>query len=95
MIDFMSLLRSKEVRSLAEVKLAQIEVGGELTVVLKGENDFSRIVIENGKVNEKNLKTIGKNKTWLRKELTKYRAKAQEIFFAEWYEGKLYIIKFK
>ena len=58
----MSLLRSKEVRSLAEVKLAQIEVGGELTVVLKGENDFSRIVIENGKVNEKNLKTIGKTK---------------------------------
>lgn len=95
MIDFMSLLRSKEVRSLAEVKLAQIEVGGELTVVLKGENDFSRIVIENGKVSEENLKTIGKNKAWLRKELTKYRAKAQEIFFAEWYEGKLYIIKFK
>ena len=40
MLDFMSLLRTKKVHSLEDVKLAQIEVGGELTVVLWGEKTF-------------------------------------------------------
>ena len=61
MLDFMSLLRTKKVHSLEDVKLAQIEVGGELTVVLRGEKDFSSVLIENGNIHKENLKKIGKS----------------------------------
>ncbi len=95
MTDFMSLLRTKEVHALSDVRLAQIEVGGELTIVLKGEEDFSRIIIENGHINEENLKKIKKSKTWLRQKLKKQKIKEEEVFFAEWSDDDLYIIKFK
>lgn len=95
MTDFMSLLRTKEVHALSDVRLAQIEVGGELTIVLKGEEDFSRIIIENGHINEENLKKIKKSKTWLRQKLKKQKIKEEEVFFAEWSYDDLYIIKFK
>lgn len=95
MIDFMSLLRTKEVHTLTDVKLAQIEVGGELTVVLKGEKDFSSVLIENGMINEKNLEKVKKSKKWLNGQLKKRKVKAEDIFFAEWFENDLYIIKFR
>lgn len=95
MLDFMSLLRTKDVHSLTDVKLAQIEVGGDLTVVLKGEKDFSSVLIENGKINDENLKRLKKTKKWLREQLKKHKAKVEDIFFAEWFENDLYVVKFK
>lgn len=95
MIDFMSLLRTKDVHSLAEVKLAQIEVGGDLTVVLKGDENFSLALIENGHLNEENLKRSKKTKKWLNEQLKKRKLKIGDVFFAEWFENDLYIVKFK
>lgn len=42
MTDFMSLLRTQDVRSLAEIKTAQIEVGGDLSIIRKGERELCR-----------------------------------------------------
>ncbi len=95
MLDFMSLLRTKKVHSLEDVKLAQIEVGGELTVVLRGEKDFSSVLIENGNIHKENLKKIGKSNDWLQQQLKKRKLVIKDVFFAEWFEDDLYVIKFK
>ncbi len=95
MLDFMSLLRTKKVHSLEDVKLAQIEVGGELTVVLQGEKDFSSVLIENGNIHKENLKKIGKDNGWLQQQLKKRKLVIKDVFFAEWFEDDLYVIKFK
>ncbi len=96
MTDFMSLLRTKEIHSLDDVKLAQIEVGGELTVVRKGEKNYAVILIENGKINRENLKRIRKTQKWLKEELKKQHvAKIENVFYAQWLNGEFYLLKFK
>lgn len=96
MTDFMSLLRTKEVHSLADVKLAQIEVGGEITVARKGEENYAITIIENGKINKDNLKQIKKTKTWLMQQLKKqHESKVENVFYAQWQKNELYLLKYK
>lgn len=94
MTDFMSLLRNKKVHSLADVKLAQMEVGGELTVVKKGEELYALLLVDNGLVIHENLKQIHKDETWLKKQLKKEGIKdISDVFCAQWLNGDFYIIK--
>lgn len=96
MKDFMSLLRTKEIHSLKEVELAQIEVGGDLTVVRYGEEDYAVMLIENGKISQESLKRIKKSEKWLQEQLKKQKIKsAQDVFYAQWQKKELYIVKFK
>lgn len=95
MTDFMSLLRTKEVHSLKDVKLAQIEVGGDLTVLFKGEEDYAILLIENGKINRENLRRIKKTKKWLLQELKKQHTTLENVFFAQWLKNELYLLKCK
>ena len=88
MTDFLSLLRTKD------ISLAQIEIGGNLTVLRKGEEAFSVLLIENGVVNHENLRQIQKTESWLRRKLKEMKVnKAEEVFYAQWQKGKLYVIK--
>lgn len=94
MTDFMSLLRNKKVHSLADVKLAQMEVGGELTVVKKGEELYALLLVDNGLIIHENLKQIHKDETWLKKQLKKEGIKdISDVFCAQWLNGDFYIIK--
>ena len=87
MTDFLSLLRTKDIHSLQDVSLAQIEIGGNLTVLRKGEEAFSVLLIEN-------LRQIQKTESWLRRKLKEMKVnKAEEVFYAQWQKGKLYVIK--
>lgn len=95
MTDLMSLLRTKEVHSLADIDLVQIEVGGEVTVVRKGEKSYAVTLVENGAINKENLKQIKKSKTWLMQQLKKHHApNLENILFAEWQDNQLYILKY-
>ena len=94
MTDFLSLLRTKDIHSLQDVSLAQIEIGGNLTVLRKGEEAFSVLLIENGVINHENLRQIQKTESWLRRKLKEMKVnKAEEVFYAQWQKGKLYVIK--
>ncbi|MDR1026764.1 MAG: DUF421 domain-containing protein [Lactobacillus sp.] len=96
MTDFMSLLRQKDIHSLTEVKLAQIEIGGELTVAKKNEADYALLLIDNGVINDDALEQLQKNEKWLRKELKEKGIKdISEVFCAQWYNKQFYIIKVK
>lgn len=94
MTDFLSLLRTKDIHSLQDVSLAQIEIGGNLTVLRKGEEAFSVLLIENGVINHENLRQIQKTESWLRRKLKEMKVnKVEEVFYAQWQKGKLYVIK--
>lgn len=94
MTDFMSLLRTQEVNSLKDVKLAQIEIGGNLTVVRKGEDAFAVLLIEDGKVNTQNLKHIKKSQKWLTEQLKKKKINSpSDVFYAQWQNGEFYAIQ--
>lgn len=96
MIDFMSLLRTKEVHSLKDVNLAQIEVGGELTVVRKGEENYAVSLIQEGVINKNSLVQLKKTEKWLRSELAKKHIKdIKNVFYAQWYKNELYVVKYK
>lgn len=96
MNDLMSLLRTKKVHSLEEVNLAQIEVGGDITVVLKGEEHYAILLIEEGRINTDNLKQIKKTKKWLMDKLKEQKVKSlEDVFYAQWFKHDLYVIRYR
>lgn len=86
-------LRSNNIVSLGDVEYAILETSGEVTVIQKPEKrgtipeDFSiqpeyegityDLVID-GKIMEKNLKILGKNYEWLKKQVEKFGIKPEE-----------------
>ena len=92
--DLAVAMRSHHIHSLREVEMAQIEPNGELTIVKKGDKKYSVIVIDNGDIDENALQKINRSEKWLRRELRKKRIKnIDDIFVAQWNNGKLQIVK--
>ncbi len=92
--DLAAAMRSHHIHSLHEVEMAQIEPNGELTIVKKGDKKYSVIVIDNGDIDEDALQKINRSEKWLRKELRKKKIKdIDDIFVAQWNNGKLQIVK--
>lgn len=94
MTDFMSLLRHKKIHTIQSVKLAQIEIDGQLTIVKKGGEDYATLLVDNGVINEEGLKEIKKSKLWLKKQLSQKGYKdISKIFCAQWLHGQFYVIQ--
>ncbi len=90
-------LRSKDVVTLGEVEYAILETSGEVTVIKKPEKrgtipedfgiqpDYEGIpydLVVDGKIMYKNLKAIGKDNEWLKKEIKKFKMKPKEVLIA-------------
>ena len=86
-------LRSNNVVNLGDVEYTILETSGEVTVIQKPEKrntipedfniqpDYEGIpydLVVDGKVMEKNLKEIGKNYTWLKNQVEKFKMKPEE-----------------
>ena len=96
MTDFMSLLRTQDVRSLAEIKTAQIEVGGDLSIIRKGERNFAVALIEDGKINADGLRQVKQTRKWLMQQLKKQHiSRIEEVFYAQLQKNDFYVVKFK
>lgn len=94
--DIAEAMRAENIHLLSDVKQAQIEPGGFLTIVKRGEHTFPKILIDNGVVDMVALAQIGRTKQWLFKELSNKNIKnIDNIFYATWRNGKLIIIKKK
>lgn len=92
--DLAAAMRQHHIHSLHELEMAQIEPSGELTIIKKGEKKYSVIVIDNGDIDESALEKINRSEKWLRRELRKKRIKdIEDIFVAQWHNGRLQIIK--
>lgn len=86
-------LRGNNVVNLGDVEYAILETSGEVTVIQKPEKrntipedfniepDYEGIpydLVIDGKIMNKNLKIIGKNYTWLKKQVEKFGIKPEE-----------------
>ncbi len=90
-------LRSKDTVTLGEVEYAILETSGEVTVIKKPEKrgtipedfgiqpEYEGIpydLIVDGKVMYNNLKALGKDYEWLKKETKKFKMKPEEVLIA-------------
>ena len=86
-------LRANNVINLGDVEYAILETSGQVTVIQKPEKrttipeDFSIIpeyegipydLVIDGKIMDKNLKAVGKNYAWLKKEVNKFNINPEE-----------------
>ncbi len=92
--DLAVAMRQHHIHSLKELEMVQIEPNGELTIVKRGEKKYSVIVIDNGDIDESALEKINRSEKWLRRELRKKRIRdIDDIFVAQWHNGRLQIVK--
>lgn len=95
-------LRQKDIYTLGDVEYAILETNGEISVIQKPEKrntipeDFNIIpeyegipydLVVDGKIMYDNLKAIGKNEIWLKKQLEKFKIKAEEALIVT-FDGK-------
>lgn len=95
-------LRGNNVVNLGDVEYAILETSGQVTVIQKPEKrntipedfnltpDYEGIpydLVIDGKIMEKNLKIIGKNYNWLKKQVEKFNMKPEEALIVT-YDGK-------
>lgn len=86
-------LRSNNVPNIGDVEYAILETSGQITVIQKPEKrntipqDFNIVpeyegipydLVVDGKIMYENLKTIGKDYTWLKKQVEKFKMKPEE-----------------
>lgn len=98
MEELTSLLREKNIFSIADVEFAILETDGKLSVLPKSEKQplkpadlcistpyqgLTKDIIIDGNIMEENLANTQRNKTWLTKQLSMYNVKGiNEVFYA-------------
>ncbi len=88
-INVASILHAQGIRSFQEVRYAQIEPNGQLTVVKADEPMPSVIVMVNGNVMTSELEKIEKDEAWLDEQLQQHNiANKEHVFLAEFWEGE-------
>lgn len=91
-----SLLRSQGYFSLAQVEYAVLEMNGQLTIIENPDANsvFTYLLVDEGKMKERALETIEKDKKWLQKELGELGyLKVEKIVYAEWSEEEGFLCK--
>lgn len=95
-------LRGNNIVNLGDVEYAILETSGQVTVIQKPEKrntipeDFNIMpeyegipydLVVDGKIMDANLKAIGKNREWLKKQVEKFKIKPEEALVVT-YDGK-------
>ena len=108
--DLMGIIRNNGAAGLDEVDFVIVETNGNVSVLMNSDNkmvttgdmniktdsvELSYVVVDGGKINEKNLKSIGFNKEWLDNQLASNSVKDPKDIFCMSADknGKVYIIK--
>lgn len=109
--EILQLLRMKDVFALQEVEYAVLETNGELSVLKKAayqtpnkkelnvaptEPQIAFPVITDGEMVKDNMAEANITEQWLLDEIARQAYDLQQVFYAEWLEGKkLYILPYK
>ena len=107
--ELMSELRSHGVGDPCDVYYAVMEENGSISVLMKAASDtvrrkdfklnakdggISRLIISDGVINKENLKKLGKNENWLKKQLDNSGLKAKDVFMMTCSDtDKIYTVK--
>lgn len=94
--DVAAAMRAQDVHSLRDIRFAQVEANGDLTIVKKGDENYSVVLIDNGVVDTSALEKIGKTELWLMAQLHAKKIRDPEnVFIAQYHHGKISVIKKK
>lgn len=109
--EILQLLRMKDVFALQEVEYAVLETNGELSVLKKAayqtpnkkdlnvaptEPQIAMPLITDGEIIKDNLAEANLTEEWLLDELTRQDFVLDQVFYAEWLEGKkMFVLPYK
>lgn len=95
--DLLISLRQKEIRSIEDVEYAFLEPNGKLSIFKYGPFKIKRMypmpLIVDGKVQEKALLYIKKDKDWLMEQIIEKNMELEDIFYAFYKNKKIYVIR--
>ncbi|TGD34205.1 DUF421 domain-containing protein [Leuconostoc mesenteroides] len=87
--DLMFKLRSQSVYDLSQVKRAVLEINGQLTVILAGEENMKYPIIFDGQINMDVLDIIDRDESWLTDIVQNQGYDSiNDIFVGEYIDGK-------
>ncbi|MBS1009120.1 DUF421 domain-containing protein [Leuconostoc suionicum] len=88
--DLMFKLRSQSVYDLSQVKRAVLEINGQLTVILAGEENMKYPIIFDGQINTDVLDVIDRDESWLTDIVQNQGYESiNDIFVGEYIDGKV------
>lgn len=88
-------LRTQNIYSTEKVKRAVVEQDGELVITQEGEENPKFPLITDGQLQTDILQVIGRDETWLLKEMKKQGLKAySDVFLGEYVDGKLSLMAY-
>ncbi len=97
MDDLLLSLRQKEIKSIEEVEYAFLEPNGKLSIfkynLFHRHSNYPMPIILDGKIQEKALSFIKKDKRWLQQELAKKNLGVEDVFYAFKKKSKIFLIK--
>lgn len=84
MNDLLEQLRINNYPDISEVECAVMETNGKLSIIGKDKQQtkLQHLILSDGRVNEREMKKLGKSREWLEKELKKRNLEEKEVFFA-------------
>ena len=95
--DLLLHLRQKEIKNIEDVEYAFLESNGKLSIfkynIFKIKSNYPMPLIVDGQIQEKALKYLKKNKTWLLNKINKKSLKTEDIFYAFYKKHSIYLIK--
>lgn len=85
-----ALLRQQGCFALRDAKYAILEIDGNLSLIRKDEEEVpSILLVDEGRIDEEVLKSIGQEKEWLLDNLRKLGyERAEQLFYCEWIPSK-------
>ena len=90
-------LRQNSIKNIEDVEYAFLEPNGKLSIfkynIFKIKSSYPMPLILDGSIQEKALKYINKNKTWLENQLNTKNITYRDIFYCFYKNNKLFIIK--
>lgn len=92
--DLAFKLRQAGVYDIREVKRAIFEQNGQLTIVMKNEENIKYPIVLDGKINEEELEILDKDEDWVEKKLDEKGLKVSEVFLANYINGKVIAYKY-
>ena len=91
-VNIISKIHSRGIKSLAEIYFAQIEPDGQLTIVLEKDKWPSLVFNINGKYQEEEIEKINKNKDWVESYIKNAKIDDDSIYIIEYASNTLNIV---
>lgn len=87
--DLSFKLRQSGVNDIRDVKRAVFEQNGQLTIVMKNEENIKYPIVLDGKVNQDELEMLDKDQAWVEEKLAEKNLKLSEVYLANYINGKV------